>query len=366
MRLIPIDMCEPGMKLGKSIYNEEGYVLLGAQFTLTESIIKRLRKYGINHVYIEDPHTEDIEVPDVISDETRIRALAEIRSAFRQAVLQPSAQSKSYWLGRDFRQVMSMVLGDLSNHQQAMSLLMNMSVTDNYLYQHSLNVCVYATILAMDDRLSREEMMTIGIGALLHDIGKTKVSPGILNKREKLTEGEFDEIKKHAEWGYKMLKDQANIPLLSAHCAYQHHERMDGSGYPRGIKGDEIHKYAKLLAIVDSYDAMTTHRIYRPAMLPHQALEILFAGAGSLYDMDQVIRFRDMIPPYPLGVTVFLQTGETGVVVDVNTSNLQRPIIRILRDADGHELKQPYEIDLTRHLTVMIAGVNGIKVENYL
>lgn len=147
------------------------------------------------------------------------------------------------------------------------------------------------------------------------------------------------------------------MPLLAAHCAFQHHERENGSGYPRGIKGNEIHDYAKLIAIIDSYDAMTTHRPYRLAMLPHQAMEILFSGVETLYDYKKVALFRDNVAIYPLGLSVKLSTGEKGVVVVINPAIPQRPTIRIMEGADGEKITQPYEVDLSKQLTVFVSEV---------
>jgi HD-GYP domain-containing protein (c-di-GMP phosphodiesterase class II) len=210
----------------------------------------------------------------------------------------------------------------------------------------------------------KDELMTLGLGALLHDIGKTKVPLDVLRKPGKLSEAEFAEIKKHAEYGYLMLKDEPNVPLLAAHCAYQHHERLNGSGYPRGITGEAIHEYARWIGLVDSYDAMTTHRVYRSAMLPHEALEVLFTGAGTLYDQEKIALFRDKIALYPLGVTVRLNTGEIAVVVDLNASAAHRPIVRVLENADG-ETVPPYEIDLSKKLTILIEAVGPVKIEQY-
>jgi HD-GYP domain-containing protein (c-di-GMP phosphodiesterase class II) len=265
--------------------------------------------------------------------------------------------SRASELGKTFGNLMKMIIDDLSEHQGALIMLMNMNVLNNYIYQHSLNVSIYATMLGMAFGYPKDELITLGLGSLLHDIGKTKINWNLLKKPGPFTQEEYEEVKKHAEFGFKMLKDEPNMPLLAAHCAFQHHERIDGSGYPRGIKGDEIHDYAKWLAIIDSYDAMTSHRAHRLAMLPHQAMEMLFAGVGTLYEQKKVAFFRDHVAIYPLGVTLTLNTGEKGVVVDINPSAPQRPVVRVLFDADGQKVTQPYEIDLTKRLTVMVEGV---------
>lgn len=361
MRLISTDKCVPGMKLGKNIYNNEGLILLGVKVELTQNLISRLIKLGIDFVYIEDARTDDIIIPDLITDQTRIRAIAEISSNFRK-MMESSNTKKTglgnHHLGKTFSKVMSLIIDDLSQNQDAMIMVMNMNAVDHYLYSHSLNVCIYATMLGISQGYSKDELMALGIGALLHDIGKTQIRMEILLKADKLTDAEFGEMKKHADLGYKILKDEPNISLLTAHCAFQHHERVNGSGYPRGIVGKEIHDYAKWIGLVDSYDAMTTNRVYRTAMLPHQALELLYTGSDILYDKAMIEKFRDNVAVYPPGVMVTLNTGEKGVVVHVRTNFPQRPVIRILENAAGENLSVPDEVDLSKDLTVMITSVN--------
>ncbi|WP_219835990.1 HD-GYP domain-containing protein [Paenibacillus sp. R14(2021)] len=360
MRLLPVQMCQTGMRLAKKIYSEEGLVLLAEDVELNTKLINRLYECGIHYVYIQDPRTADLKVPDLISEETRHRALVEIRSNFRSLMDKPKRKTGvTYpYIGKSFRQIMSMVIDDLTDQKDAMVMLMNMGIVDDYLFSHSLNVSVYTTVLGIANGYSRDELMTLGLGAVLHDIGKTQISSNILKKSDSLTREEYEEMKRHAERGYYLLKDEPNIPLLAAHCAYQHHERLDGSGYPRGIKGDEIHEYAKWIGLVDSYDAMTTTRIYRNPMLPHEAVESLYTGTGTQYEQRMLQLFRDKVAIYPLGITVKLQSGVSGVVVDINSSCPHRPVVRVLTNEYGEDLKVPYEIDLSTQLTAMIISVN--------
>lgn len=360
MRLLPITVCKPGMKLGRNIYNEEGLTLLAEHMELTDSIISRLSMHGIDFLYIDDPRTDDIAIPELLTDETRQAATRVIRSHFRR-LMDDSSRKKPALVGalsKDFRQILNMIIDDLSHQQNAMIMLTVMQITDHYLFQHSINVCIYATLLGMAHGYNRDQLQTMGLGALLHDIGKTKIDMDILKKPGELSDEEFGSMKQHTVLGFQMLKDEPNIPLLAAHCALQHHERLDGSGYPRSLKGYEILEYAKWIGLVDAYDAMTTHRVYRNAMLPHQVMEILYTEAGIKFDLDKVELFRDKVAIYPLGVSVMLNTGESGVVVDLNASYPQRPVIRILKNEGGEELKVPYEVDLSKKLTLMIESVN--------
>ncbi|WP_047150479.1 HD-GYP domain-containing protein [Aneurinibacillus tyrosinisolvens] len=363
MRLISITRCQPGMVLAKPIYTDTGTVLLNRDVSLTDSMIQRLKQKGINTLYIRDKATEDIEVNEVISEETRRSAMKTIHQSFTDIIL-----SEQKWKTRlsmqavtSFRTMFESILYDLKKNRNAMNLLTNIYTHDNYVYAHSLNVAIYSAALAIQQGYNDKELTEIGIGALFHDIGKLMLPEEILNKPDRLTEDEFEIIKKHAEYGFEFLRNQDGISLLSAHCAYQHHERMNGSGYPRGLKGDEIHRFARVMAVCDVFDALTTNRVYRKAMLPHEAVEILYTGAGDgQFESKLVEGFRDTIAIYPLGITVVLNTGEVGVVVDYNRRLPSRPIVRITKHPDGRDVDKYYEIDLSKELTIMIVGCDAI------
>lgn len=360
MRLLPISVCKPGMRLGKKIFNEEGLILLAERAELTTSILARLAMHGIDFLYIDDPRTDDIVIPELLSDETRFAATKVIRSHFRR-LMEDSDRKQFLQIGtlsKDFKQILNQIIDDLSQQKNAMIMLTVMQITDHYLFQHSMNVCIYSSLLGMASGYSRDELLTMGLGALLHDIGKTKIDYHILKKPGRLTDEEFAEMKRHSQLGFQLLKDEPNIPLLSAHCALQHHERLDGSGYPRGLVGEDIHEFARWVGLVDAYDAMTTHRVYRNAMLPHQVMDILYTEAGTKFDTAKIEMFRDKIAIYPLGVAVTLNTGESGVVVDLNAAYPHRPVVRILENEEGEQLTTPYEVDLSKKLHILIHSVN--------
>jgi len=359
MLLLPVQLCKPGMRLGKAIFSDDGLVLLGARMELTESMLARLERFGIQFIYVEDERTEDLVFREIVSQETRARAVGEVRAQFR-SLMDNSMRKRSVnglQLGRAFRSVIDMILDDITASSDTMLMLVNIHASDHYLFQHSVNVCIYSSILGQAYGYGRSELYTLALGALLHDIGKTSLPQDVLLKPSRLTQEEFELIKTHTTVGYKMLKDEPNIPLLSAHIALQHHERLDGTGYPRGIAGHEIQEYAQWVGLADSYDAMTTHRVYRKAMLPHEAMERLYAGAGTLYDLSKIELFRDKVAIYPIGMLVGLNGGEIGVVVDVNAASPQRPVVRVLYDGEGRRIA-PYEVDLSKSLTAYIQDVN--------
>ncbi|MCL6457471.1 MAG: HD-GYP domain-containing protein [Gorillibacterium sp.] len=343
------------------MFGEEGQILLATGVEITERLIARLVQYGIHYIYIQDPLTDDIVIENVISDETRRMATQTIRVEFRKLMTNSLRSTKAISppdLAAAFRPLVNGLIDELLASKQAMIMLTDMQVTDLYLFQHSLNVCIYATQLGMCYGYNSNDLFALSLGALMHDIGKTMVSKDILFKPGKLTDAEYEQMKKHAEYGFEMLRGMPGIPLLSAHCAFQHHERMDGSGYPRGLRNNEIHHFAQWTGIADVFDAMTTNRVYRKSMLPHEAVEVLYAGSVHQFDRDKLALFRDKIAIYPLGVEVTLSTGEVGVVVDLNANIPHRPIVRVI-EVDGGPVRAPYEIDLSKKLSIMIVDVNG-------
>lgn len=362
MRLISTKNCQAGMILAKTLYNDTGHVLLSEGVSLTKPMIERMQSLGISLIYIHDERTKDIEHKEVLTEQTRKHALHTIQSQFKNMVkdgkLVHTAEASNG--GKAFRGVVKNILNDIRSHKQAMSLLTDVCTYDQYIFQHSLNVTVYTLAIALAQGYNETQLEEIGLGAILHDIGKLAVPLEILTKPDKLTNEEFSVVQEHTTNGFQLLRKIYDLPLLAAHCAYQHHERLDGSGYPRKLKGDKIHPYAKLLAITDVFDALTSNRSYRKAKLPHVAMEIIFSGAGKIFDFDLVQSFRDNIAMYPLGMMVKLSNGFSGVVVDHNRHLSSRPIVRLLKDAQGQDIDTLEEMDLSKHLSIVIEDCDFI------
>ncbi|MFD0696846.1 HD-GYP domain-containing protein [Paenibacillus sp. GCM10027628] len=302
MRIIPTIMCQPGMRLGKAIFTEEGQILVGYRVELTNSMLRKLSQMRIDYLYIEDPRTDDIIIEDPIHEDTRAMLRTSLGKIFEKfsptAVFSSPVFRNSTSISKLFHEGMSSVINELQyrKHDPVMLTTLNMVPAANieqHFCQNALNVCVYATKLAMAQGIhTRDDLMAIGLGALLHDVGSIHIPVQLLQKNARLTSSEYLEIQKHATYGFQMPKDEAGIPALAAQCALQHHERMDGSGYPYSLYGEQIHPYARWVGLLDSYDAMIHARSYRTAIPPHHALEVLYGGAGKLYDIDMVKLFR--------------------------------------------------------------------------
>ncbi|OMP66439.1 HD-GYP domain-containing protein [Domibacillus epiphyticus] len=367
MRLININRCQSGMKLGKPIYNEKGKVLLTQGAELTDKLISKLKKYNISTIYIEDEASEGIEIVESIPEELRNEAVNVITENFHTIAElhanKPTLQGmmKSDRAVRSFQKTFRDILSSLTDNPHALNLLATTKIQENYLYTHSLNVSIYACQLAIENGLPLKNIEEIGLGAMLHDLGKMFIPPEITNKSEMLTAEEYEQVNSHCELGFDTLRKLDGIPLTVAHCALQHHERMDGTGYPRGLKEDEIHKYAKVISVADVFDDVTSSRNYRSSLLPHKGLEMLYTGSGTQFESKQIELFKGCIAIYPQGLTVELNDGRTGIVSKYNFHSAGRPEIRIIKDEEQKEVK-PYEIDLAanEHLTVEIVEADAL------
>ncbi|QGG57648.1 HD-GYP domain-containing protein [Paenibacillus sp. B01] len=356
MRKVQLDRIQPGATLAKPIFREDGNVLLGEGMPLSERFIQRLRDLGVDIVYIEDELTAGIEPNETLREETRRKAAAAMHKLVADQMSQSAVKGRAARpeLGRVFRSVFSEILNDVMRREDVFAGLSEINTHDSYLFQHSINVAVLAGIIGIAKGYNRNQLEELGIGALLFDIGMTKVPRAILDKKGPLTAEERKVMERHAVDGYDLLRKEHDLSLLSAHCALQHHERYDGSGYPRGLRGGEIHEYAQIVAIADVFDALTSSRSYRKRYTPSEAIEFLFAAGNTYFDLELVRLFCSHISMYPVSTTVLLSTGQIGVVARNFQVAVHRPVIRIIREAGGRVPAEPYEIDLRDQLHVTI------------
>lgn len=354
MRIVETKSVPPGTILAKTIYNGSGQILLQEGVELNDRMIKRLKDLNILYIYIEDERTADIRYKESIPRELKQKAIKTIEATFQQIDLNASTASSIVLekASKKFVDTIRQLLNEIKSNEELLSLLSDVLTYDEYIFTHSYNVTLYSLAIGLELDLPEKELETLGLGAILHDVGKINIPDEILLKPGKLTDDEFEIVKQHSEVGFQLLKNVHNLSLLVAHSAYQHHERLNGSGYPRGIKGNEIHLFGKIIAVADVFDAVTSNRVYRKAMLPHNGLEILFAGSGTLFEEKIVNAFRRSVVIYPTGMTVQLSNGLKGVVSNQNHGLCDRPIIRILEE-DGQPIT-PYEFDLLKELSVVI------------
>jgi len=217
---------------------------------------------------------------------------------------------------------------------------------DEYTSIHCVNVCVLALAFGLHLGLAQDELVTLGTGALLHDIGKTRTPDAILNKRGPLTDAEFAIIKRHPEDGYRLLADSRGIPPAVLDIVRLHHERVTGTGYPFGLKGEQIPLTVRVVGLVDTYDAMTSDRAYRGAMAADEALHQLYRHEHDAFGTDLVETFIRCLGIFPVGSVVELDNGSIGVVVNTRPDARLQPTLRMVRTPDGEAYEKRLLINL--------------------
>jgi len=341
----------PGMILARSILSSKGRVLLVAGITLTEEYIRKLEILNLDVLFIKDAKYADINIPEYLSLETQQRALSILTATMakvnRNGTFSVDAVSS----------VASDIVEELVAQADVIIHLTGIAVYDDCTLSHSLNCSIYSALLARCSGFTIPQIKVITCGALLHDMGKIEIDKQILNKPGSLTDDEFAVMKQHPTLGFNLLtKKRLELSSLIAHMAWQHHEKIDGSGYPRGLQGDNILSYARLLSITDVYDAITAHRPYHQAMKPEVAYNVIRSGLGTFFDENFGKIFLSKIALYTPGTEVLLSTGEHAIVVYVPANNPQRPMVRLISYPDGTPYTPSKDISLVENPQISIVS----------
>lgn len=242
---------------------------------------------------------------------------------------------------------------------------------DNYTFTHSVNVSVIALAVGRACGASEEQLRTLGLGGLLHDLGKLRVDVDIITKPGRLTDAEFEEIKKHPRFGADIIKQMEGVTEDVMAIVIGHHLRYDRSGYPADASGQAVSPLVDMTAIADSYDAMTTLRSYQRPFTPRNAIARMREIAGTSLHPEMIEKFATALGPYPVGSLVRLDNNEIGLVVKVDTNNPSLAEIKLLFQADGQQCGEPYRINLgPSQPRKIVAEVDpqskGIDVVDYL
>lgn len=345
MRYVSIDQMVQGEHLAKPIYSSDGRILLEEGVLLTIGLISRLRQLGITALYIKSETNafKDINEDEAITEETKREAIVTLAECYQYI----QSGKKDFQL-RSVSKVAGSIVEEVMNNQDVLVGLTDIRTKDNHLFLHSVNVCVLSVLVGLKMHLDRSRLRDLAIGALLHDIGKTIVDKE--NAKEKYANN-------HTWKGFNVLRRNPELSKLSTVVALQHHECVDGSGYPRGIAESDIHLNAKIVAVTNAYDNYITKEIGKKVMYPFEACEKILALTNRQFDHDVVWNFLRSIAFYPNGSHVKLTTGETGVVVGQNSGLPQRPIIRLIKTSFQLDDVEVQEIDLSQKTTIFIKEI---------
>jgi len=351
VRRVRLDKAQTGAVVARAIHTLDGVFLLSAGTVLTPEHKEKLQNYGITEIYIEDTISEGIEIPELIREEV----MTEVKSQVKKMMTSPSIK-----VSVDVKKVGEIVerlIANILENDRIVASLCDVRSIDEYTFSHSVNVSVISIVTGIGVGMKEDTLRDLGIGALLHDLGKVMVDDTILRKPTNLTSIEYDEVKKHTYYGYEILQKSENISREACDIALSHHERLDGSGYPRRLKSSDIQIFARIAAIADVYDALTTDKVYRRKMMPHDVLDYMLSLGGKHFDKSLLDAFVRHIAYYPVGTAVILNSGEKGLVSEYNPYFPNRPVVRVVIDESGHSLKKYREVDLSKKLEYRVVAI---------
>ena len=374
MRYVPVHQLRVGDRLGRDVYGlGDALPLLRAGVRVSNSYQHSLARAGIGAVWIDDGFSEGIEPLEVLEEHTKRRASAAIREAFRDAskTVTDGGTLSSFAI-QEMQDVAELIVGDITRSVHTALALNDLAHADGYTLKHSLAVTTLGLSLGLrvmrkygwidahgerrfdgiDDRLG-----TLGVGLLLHDIGKLSVPGEILRKAGPLTDDEWQAVRAHPTLGYQILRKADGISPLARAVVRSHHERWNGTGYPDGQAGQQIHQFARIAAVADVFDALTSDRYYRRALALHEGYDYVVSRSGFDFDPEVVDVFQSFVAPFPPGTPVVLSDGFCGVVVEAKQHAVKTPIVRIIVDPAGATVT-PREIDLSQMPGLTIVSTN--------
>ncbi len=355
---IGVDKLKSGMIVGYPIMREDGVVFVKDGVVLNDTLINRLKKLGFESIYIRDSRFPDIDLEEVISHDLRQQALMTLNETFYQVIKGKEVSIEPV------KELVDGIIEEILSSKKSVVSLVQLRQHDDSVFAHSVNVAALSAFVGKFLGFSHSQLKMLALGSVMHDLGKIKVPVEILNKPDKLSPKEWELIKKHSSWSAELITEKMPEERESINIALQHHERMDGSGYPYGLKGEDIHFLSRICACADVYDALTVDRPYRKRFSYAEALEYLMGNSHSLFDLQVVTAMVRHIAPYPVGEVVKLTSGETAVVVKLNEGLPIRPVVRVIKDKEGNIVGKPRDIDLMKELTVAIVGSVDMELDN--
>lgn len=358
MRRIPLSKLTPEMILAKPVYHIDSLMLKTGTRDLGR-YVTGLKRLGITHLYVTDKLSEDIVIEDAVSWETRLNCKGVLFSTMNRLSEQGILDTEELSSSAD------RMMDEILANNEILISMNEIGTSDDSTFDHSINAAIYAMILAKHLGYPRTRTKKLVMGALLHDIGKTLVDQKILYKPGSLTQEEFEHVKLHTVRGYEALKKNDELTEISRLMALSHHERLDGSGYPYGMKADEIHEFVRIAAIVDVYDALISERCYHKKRTVYEAVSVMKQEAVGKMDVSLLTSFVKCLAIYPNGTLVKLSDGTTGIVRHQNEQMPYRPVVRIIQDGEGKAVPV-YEVNLAKVQTLKIEEARYVdEEENY-
>ncbi|WP_352418402.1 HD-GYP domain-containing protein [Proteiniborus sp.] len=327
MSLLSIDEVKVGMVLNKDIESgKTGAILLTSGTVLNKNNIFILRNLGIKYIDIfENINSENDYL--IVNNDIFLEKYE--RFADRTRLIFNNARFGKKLVVSEIGEIVNEMVEEIVKSNNILARLRQIEEDNDYTFQHSLDVSMLATMIGKWLGYSKVELKQISLAGLFHDIGKVKISDNIMYKPGRLTESEFELVKKHTIFGYNLLNETIGISKNVALGALQHHEREDGSGYPLGVKSKNIHEYAKIVAVCDIFDAMTTERVYKKKQSPFLVAEHIISNSFGILDARIASVFTNNISNFYVGNVVKLNCGDIGEIIYIHKEMPTRPLVKV-------------------------------------
>lgn len=354
MKIILVENLKGTEKLSFDVCDNQGRILIKAGTILTKQHINKLHDHCIFSVKIDGYSDNYLEYKSNLKDEymesLKNSSLKNIPIMFDKIVNGNFDKPEEYT-----DNVYSMV-DHILEEGSVNTNLFEIKSYDDYTYIHCVDTCIMAVFLGSSLHLPMDTLRDLSVAAILHDIGKTKISNSIITKQGKLTNEEFAIIKNHTLYGEEILSKISSIPQIVVDSVGQHHEKFNGKGYPRELSGDQINIFARIISICDVFTAVSANRSYRNRFNPYDAYELILSSAGTQFDPKLVHCFKDTFSVYPLGCSLILSNGLEGIVIGQNKGFPDRPIVKIFKKFNN-DIFAPFELNLLEHINVTVKDV---------
>ncbi len=346
-----------GRRIASPVYSKDGYLLLSQGSIVNDKILSKLEHHAISTVKILDSLSEGIEPTGIIEEKQMVESIRVVKNVFEN-VLYNEANGVSTAIPPDqmdlVEEVIQSLIDALEKTENLLYTVVEMLDTTEYTYKHSVNVAILSILTAKAMNYDTPDIKNIALGAFLHDVGKMVNDQDLINKPGKLTLEERKKIEEHPQYGFNIVKDISNLPYTVKQIVLLHHEKLDGSGYPFGLKGIEIPEFVRIVTVCDMYDAMTTDRIYRGKMPIYTTLEILMTDAVYKIDRNIYRHMTENICIYPPGSGVVLSDGRVGIVSFYRATNPVRPHVRVIDINTDLLNMQVVEVNLEKEHTMFV------------
>ncbi|MBP5281639.1 MAG: HD-GYP domain-containing protein [Lachnospiraceae bacterium] len=327
-----------GQIVDQTILDANGKALFEKGSFLDDFQIEGLLRDGITEIYVQEDTEEGKEKSEVViakdvqetiervreEDRSGLNLSENVRKRVNKGIQYLFSNEDNENFANETSNITEELMKALSNNNTIAIDVGTLKVSDEYTFKHSVDVATMSMVIAKRYGLDDKSVRDVGIAGLLHDVGKIKIPTEILNKPSRLTESEFEFMKQHARFGYEMLKEKGAFDHSILMGVLQHHEKLNGGGYPNGLKDADINLYAKIIAVADIYDSLVTKRSYKKGFSKRDAIEIIMAMTSEL-DIFVMQSFFDSVILYPVDSIVRLSNGEDAKVVKNNPGFMLRP-----------------------------------------